>query len=79
MLQMIALRLEMCSCFNSYNCAFGGQFPILLFMGWYSTVAHGCQSKNESGTNKNSHGMKKTFKAQTFTTEVIFPSEIFRL
>ena len=22
-------RLEMCSCLNSYNCAFGGQFPLL--------------------------------------------------
>ena len=52
MLQMVALRLEMRSCLNSYNCAFGGQFPILLCMGRFSTVADGCQSKDETSRHK---------------------------
>ena len=82
MLQMIALRLEMRSCLNSYNCAFGGQFPILLRMGSFLRWPMGVKAKTKPrGTNKNSHGTNKTFKAQTqtFTTEVILVSEIIRL
>ena len=82
MLQMIALRLEMRSCLNSYNCEFGGQFPILLCMGSFLRWPMGVKAKTKPrGTNKNSHGTNKTLKAQTqtFKTEVIFLSEIIRL